>query len=72
MNQAETNILRQFRYYSIRPAEMLFFNSQSAKAHPQQFTQAMQSLVNRGMVVRERPRNAYSLTDLGYQASLSV
>ena len=72
MTQSETDILRMFRTYGVRPHEMLFLNAGLAKSHPQQFTRAMQSMVERGLVVKERRRDAYSLTTTGYRASLSA
>jgi hypothetical protein len=72
MNQAEADILRFFRTYGVKSNEMLFFNCGMAKSHPPQFKRAMQSMMQRGLVVQERHRNAYSLTASGYRASLSA
>lgn len=72
MSAAEANILRFFRSYGVKSNEMLFFNCGMAKSHPPEFKRAMQSMLDRGYVVQERHRNAYSLTARGYRASLSA
>src|SRR5690606_10360318 len=55
----------------IGPEQMLFFNPGDCKVAPAPFRTAMESLMNRGLVVKERPKQAYSLTRSGYQLSLS-
>jgi hypothetical protein len=72
MSKVETEIMRHFRRYSVGVGKILFFDTGPARAHPTQFRDAMASLVRRGMVVEERHHGAYSLTPLGYQASLSA
>jgi hypothetical protein len=72
MSKTETAILRLFRSYLARPSEMLFLNSGLAKSHPREFTQALHALIERKFVIKERPRDAYSLTEQGYAASLSA
>ena len=72
MTDSEREIMCYFRRYRIGASEMLFFSTGPAKAHPQQFYHAMTSLVRSGMVVKERHPHAYSLTPLGYRASLSA
>jgi hypothetical protein len=72
MTQSETSILRYFRQYRIGAHEMLFFNTGMVKSHPPEFRRAMASLIDNGLVVEERQRNAYSLTQHGYSVSLSV
>jgi DNA-binding HxlR family transcriptional regulator len=69
-NASEAEILRLFRSYRVRASEMLFFNQGVSKARPAHLSRALQSLVDRGMVVKERHPDAYSLTDRGYRASL--
>lgn len=70
---AEAEILRLFRSYGVRANEMLFFNRNAGKAHSPRFNEAMQAMVNRGLIIREqRHRDAYCLSVSGYQASLSV
>ena len=72
MSDVEVEIMRHFRRYDVGVGKVLFFATGWAKANPNQFSHAMASLVRRGMVVKERHHGAYSLTDLGYQASLSA
>jgi hypothetical protein len=72
MNPSEAKILRQFRSYGLRTNEMLFFNRSLAKPHLPEFVRAIQTLVDRGMIVQERHQDAYSLTTRGYQASISA
>lgn len=72
MTAAESTILEFFRQYQIGPAEMLFFNPGDCKLQPGSFASAMRSLIERGMVVKERPALAYSLTRQGYRALLSI
>jgi len=69
MTKAEKDILRYFRNYHVGANEMLFFNTNPANATTSSFTMAMASLIDSGLVNRERRRNAYSLTDDGYEAS---
>jgi hypothetical protein len=73
ITSAEADILRSFRNYGLRAHEMLFFNRNAGKAHSPRFNEAMQAMINRGLVIREkRHRDAYSLSTSGYQVSLSV
>ncbi len=72
MNAVESTILVFFRRYMIGPAEMLFFNPGDCKVTPKHFETAMQSLMRQGLVVKERPTSAYSLTAAGYDASLTA
>jgi hypothetical protein len=72
MSDAEVKILRQFRQYRMGARAMLFFNAGLSRSHPRAFCQAMTALIRDGLVVKERPRDAYSLTPLGYRASLDA
>jgi hypothetical protein len=72
MSASEINILRQFRRFQIRPAQMMFFPSGQGKTGGREFTMAMNSLIKRGLVLPERHKGAYSLTRSGYEASLSA
>lgn len=72
MTHAETAIMRHFRNYRIGTNEMLFFNTASANSNPTRFKSAMASLIRDGLVVEERRKHAYSLTDRGFVASLSA
>jgi hypothetical protein len=70
MSASESTILQFFRRYQIGPAQMLFFNPGDCKLSTGMFNSAMQSLIARGMVIKERPKQAYSLTHTGYDASM--
>ncbi len=70
MKVAEWDILRFFRRYQVGPAEMLFFGPKDRKVAAGSFRAAMGSLIEQGLVVKERPEQAYSLTTAGYRASL--
>jgi hypothetical protein len=72
MTPSEAAILTFFRRYEIGPAEMLFFNPGDCKLGIAPFYSAMESLVRRGLVVKERHKLAYSLTRNGYTLSLTV
>ena len=72
MTHAEIAIMRHFRQYRIGINEMLFFNTTMANADSPRFNSAMAALIRGGLVVQERRRNAYSLTNLGFTASLSA
>ena len=72
MTPAETNILIFFRRYGARPTQMLFFNPNDCKMSPAPFRTAMESLMRQGLVVKERPKLAYSLTRDGYDLAVSI
>ena len=72
MTPAETNILNFFRRYGARPTQMLFFNPNDCKMSPAPFRNAMESLMRQGLVVKERPKLAYSLTRDGYDLSVAI
>jgi len=72
MDDIEISILAFFRRYRIHPAEMLFFNAHDCKLQDKPFLAAMEALIRRGMVVKERPGQAYSLTKEGYHLACSV
>ena len=67
MKRHESMIWRHFRAYRVREDEMLFFNATASNPHSQQFHQAMTSLMDRGLVFKETPKDAYSLTSLGFE-----
>jgi DNA-binding IclR family transcriptional regulator len=71
MNAAEWSILDLFRRYLVRPSEMLFCNAGNCRITDSSFHSAMLRLVQRGLVVKERPRCAYSLTEAGYRLARS-
>jgi len=72
MTDAERQIMRYFKQYRIGANEMLFFNANVANSGSSKFTTAMESLIRNGLVIRERRRNAYSLTIDGFAASQSA
>jgi predicted transcriptional regulator len=72
MTDAEKQIMRYFRQYHIGANEMLFFNTNLANSASPKFNSAMESLIRSGLVVRERRKNAYSLTEHGFAASHSA
>jgi hypothetical protein len=72
MTSSETEIMRYFRRYDVGAGQMLFFDTSPASNDGAAFAHAMDALIRRGLVVQERPRCAYSLTDLGYRASRSA
>lgn len=51
---------------------MLFFPADFGKPDSGRFTGAMQSMIERGLVVKERRQEAYSLTSRGYRESLKL
>lgn len=59
-----------FRAYAIESNQMLCFPAGFAKVEAAAFQRAIQSMIGRGLVVQERHRGAYSLTERGYRASL--
>jgi hypothetical protein len=70
MTASERSILECFRRFQAGPDEMLFMNPADCKMQPVPFRNAMLSLIRQSMVVKERPKAAYSLTRNGYDASL--
>jgi len=71
VTKSEVDILRCFRQYDVEPTAMLFFNAGPAKAHSASFHSAMTSLIDGGLVVKERRRDAYSLTEHGHRVAQS-
>jgi hypothetical protein len=51
---------------------MLFFPAAFAKAESRKFTSSINSMIERGLVVKERNHEAYSLTARGYRATLKL
>ena len=72
MTTSETAILAFFRRFDARPQEMLFINPQQSKSQAAKFRIAMQSLIEKGFVNKERPKAAYSLTMAGYKLSVGT
>lgn len=70
MTAEELDILLFFRRFLVGPKEMLFFTPSDCKVAAKQFVGAMHSLIEKDLVVKERPAQAYSLTSAGYRLSL--
>ncbi len=70
MTAEELDILLFFRRFLVGPKEMLFFTPSDCKVAAKQFLAAMHSLIEKDLVVKERPAQAYSLTSAGYRLSL--
>jgi hypothetical protein len=68
----EADILRHFRRYLAHEGQMVFFQAGTARAHPPSFYHAIESLIRNGMLIKERHRDAYSLTKTGYQQSFEL
>ena len=72
MTATEVSIMRVFRSYQVGPAEMLFLNSGDCRVSASSFVPAMRRLIDKGMIIKERPDHAYSLTKAGYELSLTA
>jgi hypothetical protein len=72
MNGTELDILKIFRAYEVTAHQMLFFQTAFTAPESRKFTGAMQSMIDRGWVVKERRQGAYSLTPRGYSESLKL
>ena len=72
MNGSELDILRIFRTYQVTAHQMLFFQTAFTAAESRNFAGAMQSMIERGWVVKENRQGAYSLTARGYRESLKL
>ena len=72
LNGTELDILRLFRAYGVTAHQMLFFPAGFSKPESRKFASSIQSMVERGLVVKERNHEAYSLTARGYREALKV
>ena len=72
MTPNECAILTFFRQYDIGPSQMLFFNPGDCKLGAGSFRTGMESLMKRGLVVKERHKLAYSLTRPGYDLAVTL
>ena len=72
MTNGERSILTVFRNYGVKAHEMLFINSVGTVAglDGPQFTASMNTLVNSGLVRRDRRQHSYHLTQAGYHAAM--
>lgn len=66
MTQAERQILAIFRRFRVGPNKMLCMNT----FVNDEFLAAMEKLIKRKLVVKDRPKHAYYLTHAGYGATL--
>ena len=71
MDAVELSILEVFGRYLVGPTEMLFCSAQDCRMADRRFHAAMLRLVQKGLLVKERPRQAYSLTKAGYRLTRS-
>jgi hypothetical protein len=69
MTAAEWRILSLFRRYHVGPTEMLFVNFRDCRVTAEGFVSAMRRLIENGLIIKEHPKQAYSLTRAGYDAS---
>jgi hypothetical protein len=72
MTTAELNILALFRRYMVGPAEMLFINAQDCRIDIDTFASATLRLVEKDLIVEERPNQAFSLTPAGYRIACTA
>ncbi len=72
MTTEELRILLFFRRFQVGPEEMLFFTPNDCKVATKVFVDAMHSLIEKDLVIKERPAQAYSLTKSGYLLSLKT
>ncbi len=69
MSVVEKAILKLFQRYEVGPAEMLFVDFRECRLSATDFSMGMSRLIDKGLVVKERPSQAYSLTRAGYKIS---
>ncbi|HUY32697.1 MAG TPA: hypothetical protein VMV69_07925 [Pirellulales bacterium] len=66
MTRSERDILAIFRRFRVGPNKMLCLNN----FIDEKFLATMDELVKNKLVVKDRPKHAYYLTEEGYEASL--
>ena len=64
LSEAEQRALRTFRQYLVTPGQMLCFYGPDLEKHKA----ALQRLTDRQLLVKERFKGGFSLTEAGYQA----
>lgn len=64
LSTSEIKALGQFREYLMTPHQMLCFSGPILDTN----RDALESLADKDLLARERPKGAYSLTDRGYTA----
>lgn len=67
-NDGESAVLRIFRSYRVTPNQMLFLNGEV----DQRLRASMTRLIEKGFIVRDKPKHAYYLTNTGYEAVLAL
>ncbi|HJT32113.1 MAG TPA: hypothetical protein VJ783_08720 [Pirellulales bacterium] len=67
MSPAEQKVLAIFRMYRVSPYQMLCLN----RVTQGNLEAPLQRLIQRGLVVKERTKDAYHLTPAGYVAAQS-
>jgi len=70
MTASQHAIMSIFRRYDVQANQMLFINNgDTSKLSTRQFDSAMQSLIDSGLVGKDRRRNSYFLTTAGYEVA---
>ena len=64
LSKVEVRVLTTFRQYMIRPGQMLCFDGQSFKKN----RRALKILSDRGLLIEETFKGAYTLTEDGFRA----
>ena len=64
LSTAERNVLDVFRQYLVVPGEMLCFHGQSFQKH----RAPLQQLTEKKLLLKERFKGGYSLTNTGFAA----
>lgn len=64
LTQSEQKVMRTFREFCVLPGQMLCFSGTNLETH----TPAINTLVDKNMLVRETFRGGFSLTRSGFAA----
>jgi hypothetical protein len=72
MTESESAVLHLFRTYRMEPNQILCLHAGIDKSLAQEFSKGVQSLIEQELLVKERGRDAYSLTKRCYVASLNA
>ncbi len=62
MDRSVADVLAIFRRYRVGPHQMLFINDSAGTLRS-----ALVNSVDQGLIRREQPKDAYCLTDRGYE-----
>jgi len=68
MTDAERAILKVFRQYDVSPNQMLCFDGKVIK----RFQSGVRSLIDKGWIAKDRPKDAYYLTPAGHEATQAM